>query len=185
MDTKKIPLQTIVQTGHSTDVLSLSICPNSEWLVSTASDSTVKLWELKSGKLIRNFSGHAGWVVACAISSNRKHIATGSWDHTVRLWNLETGQELQSFDVAGGESVCFSPDGNCLYGGTEDGKVYLLWDLLSSKRKIPLASSFLGHSSKVRALCIYDKDAPSRAKRKNNWISYQDKQYKYSSLPIH
>ena len=80
MDTKKIPLQTIVQTGHSTDVLSLSICPNSEYLVSTASDSTVKLWELKSGKLIRNFSGHAGWVVASAISSNRKHIATGSWD---------------------------------------------------------------------------------------------------------
>ena len=158
MDTQQIPLQTIVQTGHSTDVLSLSVCANSEYLVSTASDSTVKLWELKSGKLIRNFSGHAGWVVACAISSNRKHIATGSWDHTVRLWNLETGKELESFDVAGGESVCFSPDGSCLYGGTENGEVHLLWDNLSSKRKIPLASSFLGHTSKVKALCMYDKD---------------------------
>ncbi len=158
MDTKKIPLQTIVQTGHSTDVLSLAVCPNSEYLVSTASDSTVKLWELKSGKLIRNFSGHNSWVVACAISSNRKYIATGSWDHTVRLWNLETGEQLQEFEVAGGESVCFSPDATCLYGGSENGEVFLLWDSLSSKRKIPLASSFLGHTCKVKAMCMYDKD---------------------------
>ena len=158
MHTEQTPLQTIVQTGHSTDVLSLSVCPNSEYLVSTASDSTVKLWEIRSGKLIRNFSGHAGWVVACAISSNRKHLATGSWDHTVRLWNLETGEALEEFDVPGGESVCFSLDGTCLYGGTEDGEVHLLWDSLSSKRKIPLVSSFLGHTCKVKALCIYEKD---------------------------
>ena len=43
---------------------------------------------------------------------NTGHLLSGSADQTVRLWNLETGETLEEFDVAGGESVCFSPDSN-------------------------------------------------------------------------
>ena len=62
--------------------------------IATASDDkTGRLWEAKSGKLLRTFSGHTGYVKAIAISGDNERVATGSEDKSVRIWNARNRRE--------------------------------------------------------------------------------------------
>lgn len=157
MDNQKTSLQTVIQTGHADIVRAVCICPQNEYLLSASDDSTVRLWELNSGKLIRVFSGHAGQVFSCAISSDRKHMATAD-SGTVKLWDFETGKELQTLDVNAAESLCFSPDGNALVVGCMDCFTTFLWDPSTFTWEISQLDFFTGRSGFIRVCLLYKDD---------------------------
>ncbi len=48
----------------------------------------MRLWDVKSGKLLQTFSQNANDVNDVAFSPNGKWIAGGSSDKTVGLWKL-------------------------------------------------------------------------------------------------
>jgi len=48
--------------GHSHWVRDLAWSPDSSQIVSVSDDKTVKVWDLKSVKLVKNYSGHEGVV---------------------------------------------------------------------------------------------------------------------------
>lgn len=59
--------------GHVGAITSLAFDPHGEILASGSKDRTVKLWEVKSGKLLRSLTGHglavtsvAFWLLAVA-----------------------------------------------------------------------------------------------------------------------
>jgi WD40 repeat protein len=97
----------------------------SDRLVITASaDSTLKLWAVDSGKLVRTIvTGHTGKITDVALSRDDSTVATTSVDGSVRLWNtatglphtaelleaLEPGEYRQPVDA-----IAFSPDGKQL-----------------------------------------------------------------------
>ncbi|GJM34951.1 MAG: hypothetical protein DHS20C18_39520 [Saprospiraceae bacterium] len=127
MEEAKIPLQTIVQTSHSANVLCVAISPDGQYLASGSDhDCAVKIWDLQSGILIRNFAGHGSWVYTMAFSPDGKYLLTGSWDGTAKLWGIETGRCLKTY---GGNhakyAVCFTPDNRLITAGK---KVVCLWD---------------------------------------------------------
>jgi WD40 repeat protein len=79
--------------------------------VPSGDDNTVRLWDVASGKLVRELKGHDHAVASAAFSPDSRRLASGSFDGTLRLWDVEHGTELSR---ASGQSwifkVAYSPD---------------------------------------------------------------------------
>jgi len=77
---------------------------------------SLRLWDLSTGKEIRQFEGHTKDVRRVAISPDGKQLLSGSYDGTMRLWDLQTGKELKRFDGPGQfvEAVSFGTSDNAV-----------------------------------------------------------------------
>ncbi|GMF02715.1 unnamed protein product [Ambrosiozyma monospora] len=64
-------------------------------LASGTSDGMVRLWDLRSGEVIRKLVGHTG-PVTC-LQFDDRNLTSGSADRSVRIWDLRTGGILDSF----------------------------------------------------------------------------------------
>ncbi|CAI4061209.1 hypothetical protein N7582_001824 [Saccharomyces uvarum] len=58
-------------------------------LATGTKDGVVRLWDLRSGKVIRTLEGHTDAITSLKFDS--ACLVTGSYDRTVRVWDLRTG----------------------------------------------------------------------------------------------
>ncbi|QHS74143.1 Mdv1p [Saccharomyces paradoxus] len=58
-------------------------------LATGTKDGIVRLWDLRSGKVIRTLKGHTDAITSLKFDS--ACLVTGSYDRTVRVWDLRTG----------------------------------------------------------------------------------------------
>jgi WD40 repeat protein/serine/threonine protein kinase len=111
--------------GHAgPTVWAVAISPNGERIASGNSDKTVKLWEAATGKELMTLRGHTGPVVDVSFDPDGKRIA--SVGSNVRVWDAETGAELMTLPVTYGRAVAFSPNGERIVSGDEQG--IKIWD---------------------------------------------------------
>jgi WD40 repeat protein/formylglycine-generating enzyme required for sulfatase activity len=77
------------------DVESVAFSPDGQTLASGAKDTTVRLWRVSDGELLRTLKGHTGAVWSVAFSPKGAMLASGAWDAIVRLWGIlrDSGQE--------------------------------------------------------------------------------------------
>jgi WD40 repeat protein len=105
-------------------------------LASASRDSTIKLWDPATGKLLRTLAGHPDSAVfTIAFSPDGKTLASGSEDKTIKLWDTATGAQIGHL---GGHkdwvnAIAFSPDGKTLASGSDDNTVRL-WDVASRRQ---------------------------------------------------
>jgi WD40 repeat protein len=79
--------------GHNETILGMAISPDERFLLTGSVDRTARLWELPSGKLVREFGNHRMGVGSVDFSMDGKSILTGSWDDTVHVWDLNAASE--------------------------------------------------------------------------------------------
>jgi WD40 repeat protein len=112
-------------------VHSVALSPNGRYVLSgSCEENELRLWDVATGKLVREFIGHEGILERVAFSSDGCRAISGSADKTVRLWDVATGKELHCFtrhtDTVWG--VAFSPDDRYALSASQD-KTLRLWRL--------------------------------------------------------
>jgi WD40 repeat protein len=78
--------------GHTGSVFALAFSPDGKTLASGSKDTTVKLWDLTTGKNIATLQGHTDYVRSVAFSPDGKTLASASHDRTIKLWDLQRGR---------------------------------------------------------------------------------------------
>ncbi len=59
-------------------------------------ENTIKLWDLKTERLLRTFKGHKNGVVSLAITDNGHRLISASLDGTIKTWDINTGRMLSN-----------------------------------------------------------------------------------------
>lgn len=73
--------------GHNHFVSDVVISSDGQFALSGSWDSTLRLWDLQTGRTTRRFVGHTKDVLSVAFSADNRQIVSGSRDRTVKLWN--------------------------------------------------------------------------------------------------
>lgn len=120
-------LETVVQQGHELAVVSLSVSPDSNYILTGSRDKSAKLWEYHSGREVRSFLGHEATVRTTAFSADGKYVITGSNDRTIRIWRIDDGSirlEWPMDDVV--TSVAVDPHSRFIAGGGNSDSVVIV-----------------------------------------------------------
>ena len=124
-------------TSQSSAIFHLTITPDGKYAITTALDSTVRLWDLQDGQVIRQYHTPHALLFEVALSPDGQMLLVGSTDGSATLINVETGEEIRSLvDDQPIMSVTFSPDGRQALIGAgyrlaekiESGHI-ILWDV--------------------------------------------------------
>jgi WD40 repeat protein len=127
-------------TGKDVWFSGAAFTPDGKQILSWYSkDNNLYMWDVATGKEIRQFEGHTGPILdgnmgerGGSISPDGKRILSGSEDKTLRLWDLATGKELHKLE--GHTETCFgvfSPDGKQVLSFGD--KTLRLWDAETGK----------------------------------------------------
>ncbi|RCJ30609.1 hypothetical protein A6770_21220 [Nostoc minutum NIES-26] len=137
--------------SHTSSVESVAVTSDGQQVVSASSDKTLKVWELKSGKLLRTLSGHTELIWGVVVTPNGQQVISASRDKTLKVWELKSGKLLHNLsghtDWVTGLAV--TPNGQQVVSGSADNTLKI-WELKSSK----LLHTINGHTDIVWAVAI-------------------------------
>jgi WD40 repeat protein/tRNA A-37 threonylcarbamoyl transferase component Bud32 len=107
--------------SHRGPVLSVRFTRDGQRLLTTSEDSTAKLWDVHSGRLLFSIM-HLSWVDHAEFNPVEDHILTASQDGAARIWDASNGQLVgaplpHKSKVRWAE---FSPDGSRVATASDD-----------------------------------------------------------------
>ncbi len=116
--------------------MALRIDKDSKTLMSISQDSTIRLWDLSTGRQLHKLDAGQSAYYEIGFSPDGKFLA--SCGQSIRLWDAKTYRVIREFGNSAltkyGWTHClaFSPDGKTLLAGNQDGMIHF-WDLTSGK----------------------------------------------------
>lgn len=148
----KVLLKLADEAGHRLSVTAVSFSPDSSKLASASGDKLVKVWDAKTGGLLKDCVGHTAPVMALCFSADGQRILSGGIDKSVILWNAATGEVVKT--VGGIDSVvsavALSKDGKRAFAGGADGRIRLM----NLGDATPLGTIVVAHQSGVGSLAL-------------------------------
>lgn len=95
-----------------------------------AEGGIMKLWDVQTGELLRDFPKHPQIATSVSVSADGKRALTGCDDDIVRLWDVETGKLIRELKghTADVVSVAIHPDGRTGLSASHD-RTIRLWNL--------------------------------------------------------
>lgn len=120
--------------GHTNVISALAFSPDGRFLVSGGESGNVKIWDLRTGTVVRRVWGGTRMVNSVAVSPDASLIASGNEDTSVCRWEAATGLLLtpRGWHHAYAKEVAFSPNGTTLASAGLD-KTVRLWDAHNGK----------------------------------------------------
>ena len=140
--------------GHEGAVYSASFVPGGARVVTSGDDGHLRVWDVRTGKLLRTLEGPGGTISDTAVSPDGRLIAyctDGGTGEQVRLIDAYTFRARRALGShrEGVFEVVFSPDGRLLASGGRD-HVIRLWDVSTGR----LVRELIGHDDAVTALAF-------------------------------
>jgi WD40 repeat protein len=132
----------VVQTfqGHASQVTAVALSPDGKRLATGSgeryggpptpqfpNDSTLRVWDVSSGKELKQLSGHSPQVSVVVFSPDGRTLVSGDTDGRCILWDMDRGEERARLPSSSGaiSALAFSPDGSQLLCATEGGQLSL------------------------------------------------------------
>jgi WD40 repeat protein len=148
--------------GHTQPVVCVAFSPDGKYALTGGGSYNpaagqkgegceLRLWDLASGKEVRQLPGHTQRASAAAFSPDGKRAVSGGFDKAVRLWDVATGKELKTLTghIGAVYAVVFSPGGRYVLSGSSD-RTARLWDVQTGAE----VRSFTGHKEPVGAVAF-------------------------------
>lgn len=106
--------------------------------------NSARLWDLQTGKFLREYSGYLGNITTVAFSPDGRQVLTNNKYNTATLYDTQTGTPLQTFAGHTGlvRSLAFRPGSKDVLTGSSDGTAKL-WDIQTGK---PLKTFTVSHT---------------------------------------
>jgi WD40 repeat protein len=111
---------------HPPTTNAVAFSPDGHLLAAGSADHTVRLWDVKTGTLVRTLSDkHMRAILSLAFSPDGRTLAVGSegggpnpcsddCTYGVILWDVQNGNTVQSFLFGGVFAIAYSPNGRIL-----------------------------------------------------------------------
>ncbi len=144
-------------TGHRDTLYDAVFSPDGRLLATAGYDRVIRIWDLDSGKFVRELAAHNGAVYDLAFSPDGSVLASASGDESVKLWKVATGDRLDTLGQPEGEvfNVAFTPDGKRVLAAGADKRIYL-WKWISKNKPAinPLLVSRFAHEDEIVCLAV-------------------------------
>ncbi|KAG1785862.1 uncharacterized protein HD556DRAFT_1450301 [Suillus plorans] len=116
--------------GHEERISAVAVFPDKRRMITGSYDTTLRLWDLKTGVVLKKMEGHRNRVWSLAVSRDGQLIASGDSGGEVIVWHGETGESLTKIEAYSNyiDSLDFSPDGTVLATGAFREKMTKLWN---------------------------------------------------------
>ncbi|CAG8456086.1 278_t:CDS:10 [Diversispora eburnea] len=123
-------------SGDGEIITTFVITPDGTKLVSASRSLIIKIWDIKTGQIIKSFKAHEAPIIVMEVDDTSTLVATGSADSTIKVWDIEGGFCTHNFRGHGGIISClkfYSKDNHwTLISGSDDCNIRM-WDLHSRK----------------------------------------------------
>ncbi|MGH3625311.1 MAG: WD40 repeat domain-containing protein, partial [Sciscionella sp.] len=139
--------------GHKQWPWPVVISPSGKELATGDADGALRMWDIDSGTLLREFRADGGLVFSLAFSGSL--LAAAYQDGRVLLADTDTGESRVELTGAAGSvyRVAFSPSGDLLATGGHGGAVRL-WDPATGRLRTELS----GHTGRVYTLAFHPSE---------------------------
>ncbi|MGK7894786.1 MAG: CHAT domain-containing protein [Xenococcus sp. (in: cyanobacteria)] len=151
---------------HTDLIKSIAIHPNGKIFASSSFDRTIKIWDINTGKLLKNIYAHPGDITCVTFSNNGKILASSSGypNAAIKLWDTQTWQLKDTFRAHDWEplnfliiwSIAMSADGKTLVSGHHADATVKVWNLETGKLRRTLDNMVIheGHLLAVTSVAI-------------------------------
>jgi WD40 repeat protein len=104
-------------------VFAVSASPKAGFAAAGRRDGKVRIWDLRSGRVVRDLEAHSGYCYAALFSPDGRRLATAGLDGAVKLWNPETWTLERTLREKGGAVFClaFASGGRRVVAGGPEG----------------------------------------------------------------
>ncbi|XP_072168163.1 F-box and WD repeat domain containing protein 10B-like [Diadema setosum] len=82
-------------TGHAGSIKSLYINEARGFVISGSFDTSIRCWDIASGRPMKHFHGHMGTILCLDMYEDT--LVSGSKDNQVKVWNFESGKCKRTF----------------------------------------------------------------------------------------
>ncbi|XP_062059057.1 apoptotic protease-activating factor 1 isoform X1 [Lepus europaeus] len=145
--------------AHQETVTDFRLLKNSR-LLSWSFDGTVKVWNIITGRIEKDFACHQATVLSCDISPDATKFSSTSADKTAKIWTFELLSPLHELRGHNGCVRCsaFSVDSSLLATGDDNGEIRV-WnvsngELLHLFAPISVEEGAATHGGWVTDLCF-------------------------------
>lgn len=158
--TDPLPQRSFLRLGtykmrHGSRIMSLVYSPNGDILAAGGGYDPVRLWNAKTGELMREVNEHN--VTSLAFTESGRTLLMAGYQKHIRLFDVQNNKETGRLEghKTPIRAVAVSPDTTTIASGSQDGHVYL-WEW-NTKRKI---ADLIAHTDEVNAIAFSpDKDS--------------------------